>query len=190
MAPTYTAAATFKSNFGIESTFTDDDTFIGTLLETEEAILQEEVGYTFGKNTDREDEWLASINRIITPPKVPIVSVDTLEIDDIEIDSDYYDISEDTFYLWLDDNYDYGDSKVQIYLKYTCGYDTTSFPEALKQVLYWRAGYDYAICRTTVRGKSSGTKGRFAGIEDLQEKAKLIVSKYRLYNLNYSGKLS
>jgi len=188
MSSTYTGHADFKTNFGIKD-FTDDDDFIDTLLEVEEGLLAEEVGYSFGEDTDRIDEWLASISRIIIPPKVPIVSIDTLKINDTTISSDYYDIGEDKFFIWLDDLYDYGNDKVEIYLKYTCGYDTDSFPQGLKTVIYWRAGYDYAVCRTTVRSKSKGLQGRFAGIKDLQEKAKQIVEKYKLYNLNFSGKL-
>jgi hypothetical protein len=189
MSATYTTAANFKSTFGIPSDFTSDDAFIDTQLETEEGLLQAELGYTFGEDTDRIDEWVAPIGRVIVPPKVPISSIDTLKIDNVTIGSDYYDISEDKFYIWLDDDYDYGNAPVEVYLKYTCGYDTDSFPVALKTVLYWRAGYDYAVCRTTVRNKSGGIKGKFAGIESLQDKAKMIVNKYKLYNLNPSGKI-
>jgi hypothetical protein len=190
MAPTYTIHDTFKSRFGIPDTFTDDDSFIDELLVTEENLLAAELGYTFGEDEDRIDEWVAPISRIIVPPKVPITSISALVIDGVTIGSDYYDISEDTFFIWLDDDYDYGGAKVQIHLTYTCGYDTDSFPESLKMVLYWRAGYAYAVMRTTIRNKSGGVKGRFTGIENLQDKAKKIVEKYKLYNLNPSGKLA
>ena len=189
MAPTYSIHDDFKSNFGIEAAFTDDDAFIDKLLESEEDLLQYQLGYTFGEDSDRIDEWYAAIEQVIIPPKIPISSIDTLKIDDATIDSDYYDISEDKFHVWLDEIYNQNRHKVELYLKYTCGYTTSTLPQSLKNVLYWRAGYVYATYRTTIRRKAGGLKGRFEGIKELQKKADQIVRRYSLHSRNYSGKL-
>lgn len=185
--PTYVTVAGFKTSFGIAHS--EDDTYIGDLLIEQEEDVQKKLGYTFGQEIDREDEWIAAIERMIIPPKVPIISVDTLKVSDISIGSDYYDISKDLFYLWLDSSYAFGREMVEVYLKYTCGYTASTIPKTLQRLIYLLAGNIYVYSHTTVSTKEENKLGIYANPKEINDFIRNTILEYRLDKRTSSGKL-
>lgn len=125
--------AEFKGFLGISGD--TQDTELTRVLSAAESFLEKETGRLFEKaeRTERKD---GEGKEEIFLQNLPIVSITSVTIDDVEKTAADYKFDEDTGEFWHKDLYDFTPGKKNIVIVYQSGWITAAAPEDLKQAIY------------------------------------------------------